>query len=124
LRGQGLVGLGFLGSDTTASVFSIDSATGNATRILSTPAVGVTGVPIGFDASTRRLFFEDGVALYTADLAHRTVSRVPINYCCPSLFFATLSTAPSLPLLSPIAGLALFVSVALVGWRLAHGRGA
>jgi hypothetical protein len=117
-RGQGLIGLTFLDGQNTLTVVSIDPTTGTTMPLLATTATGFVGGYVAFDPSSRRLFFEDSSSIYTADLAHGTVSHVPLDLCCLPLEFGTGPVAP-VPALD-WRGLTVFATALLIlGWKLA-----
>jgi hypothetical protein len=117
-----LLGLGFLPGQPTVQVFSINPVTGGTTPILSTSANALVGAPIGFDSATRRLFFEDGTDLWTADLAHGTTSHVPFGSCCPALVFEGVPVLAVVPLLAPQGLAALVIALAIAGWHLSRAQ--
>jgi len=75
-----LIGLAYLNGEATLTIVSIDPATGTQTSLMPTPATGVAAGPLALDSRSGRLFFvsfDAGASwLYTADLRHRTLSRV------------------------------------------------
>ncbi len=120
-RANLLLGLGLLPGQTTVQVFAIDPATGDTTPLLSTGASALTAAPIGFDPLARRLFFEDGSELWTADLELGTATHVPLAVCCPALHFAGGAVA-AVPLLGPSGLAALLIGIAIAGWHFSRAQ--
>jgi hypothetical protein len=90
---------------------------GDSTR---TGIVGVGGTNVAFDPTTRRLYFEDAVSLFTADLQQRVISTAPLEVCCPVLQFAAGPSATSVPALDSRGLFILAAALLVVGWKVSN----
>jgi len=84
-----------------------------------TPLASISPAPIAtiaFDPARHVFYFTvpDG-SLSTFDLASGLISEVPMERCCPAMFVAGGAGVP-VPLLSPVALVALGVGLVLAGW--------